>query len=119
MSLRTAELAQLRADIEAQMTESCAIYHRTIAPDGQGGSTITIPATPSATVACRRVPVSSREQIQAGGTPLVNIERLQVPYNAPIVETDVLVIGSDSFEVTGILDREPHTSVIVQITRIK
>jgi len=48
----------------------------------------------------------------------VNVDRLQVPHNAPIVETDLLVIGSDRFEVIGIIDREPHISQIITVTRI-
>ena len=118
MSLRTAELTRLRSDVAAFMNETCEIYHRTLTADGQGGTAVTVPETASATTVCRRIPISSKEQRQGGGTPLVNVDRLQVPHNAPIVETDLLVIGSDRFEVIGIIDREPHISQIITVTRI-
>ena len=120
MSLRAEELTQLRADVIALLSETCEVYRLTTTPNGQGGETKTIPETATHTYACKRLLEDSKEQMQGGGTPLIYKIKLVVPWNADILHTDLLKVGTDNYEyeVTGIIDQEPHITKTIKCTRI-
>lgn len=99
--MNAATLARLRRVANANMNESATVSRPTRASDGMGGYTETW-AT-AATLACRRLStLSQAEQRIAERLAVVRPWIVQVPALSDVLETDRLVIGSDTLEVAHV-----------------
>lgn len=96
------ELAQMRADVTASLTDTATVQTRALANDGAGNAVETYSG--STTVACRL-------RYASGGKPSYPKQRsgdqsqpqqlwvVTLPYDASVNETDHLLINGETYEV--------------------
>lgn len=113
--LRPKDLDALRAEVESTMTDTCEVYSQRFTSDCAGGSATS--ETLKAATVCRPIALSAFEREQAGAKPEVMLVDYLVPWDTDVEVTDILKISGETFEVTGILDRDPHLSKRVKCTR--
>jgi SPP1 family predicted phage head-tail adaptor len=98
--LSPAELAQMRADLETLLPDTCVISNVTYASDGAGGWTPTW--TAGGTVACRLDPIRGSEQIAGGAIEAFNGYIMTLPYNAVIVPASRVTVNSTDYNVVSV-----------------
>jgi SPP1 family predicted phage head-tail adaptor len=100
--VNASDLADMRADQQLLMPDTCTITTKgTASSDGYGGTTWGVSTT--TTSACRVVPSSGREaQIAAKITALMTWT-VTLPYNAVVTERDTLTVNGKTFQVASVL----------------
>jgi SPP1 family predicted phage head-tail adaptor len=108
MSLSALELAQLRADHEDYMPDTCTIQTKTVAIGAAGGWTETW--TDTATVDCRLAPTMHGlgEIINAAQLASLTSWVLTVHHDQAISAEQRVVVGGDTYEVERVEDDHSH-----------
>lgn len=102
MTITTAELTQMRADVQDLMPDICNLLTATNTPDGYGGVTSAW-GTATASVKCRIDNASNTaygEQMVANGIQPFNRWILSVPYGTAMTEAMRVEIGTNTYNVT-------------------
>lgn len=105
MSLSTQELAQLRAEANDYLPDTCTIQTPTVSRDAQGGFT-TAYANTHTSVSCRLAPELVREDKTLAGDRVQALSRwvLTVAYNQALAENYRVVHDSETYEVEHLED---------------
>ena len=98
MTLTTAELTQMRSDIEGLLPDTCNILSTTRTSDNQGGWTTTA-GTASAGVACRLDNISGQETLSSGAVHAYTKWMLTLPHDTTISADSKVEIGADTYAV--------------------
>ena len=104
--LSAAELASLRATVEASLPDTAAIHRPNRVSDGQGEYKEGTPATIAvATVKCRVSPAgkSAEERIIADRLGQAMAWAITVPPETDVKRTDRVIVNGRTFEVAQIL----------------
>ena len=104
MSLSTLEIAQLRADADDYMPDTCIIQSPTITIDAIGGQSTSWAA--AATVSCRLAPqlAGMGEVINAAQITSPTSWVLTVAHDQAIDATQRVVVSSDAYQVERVED---------------
>ena len=98
--ITTAELAQMRSDIETLLPDTCVINTLTSVSDGMGGQTNSWEA--SGTVDCRLDRRSASEQLSGGAIRPYSEWVLTVPYGTSITVQNQVTHGGLTYNVTEV-----------------
>ena len=105
MSITSAELAQMRDDIELLLPDTCAILSVTRASDGQGGWTDTW-GTATASVKCRLDAINpkgrNQELVIGGAVKPFHTYVLSLPHGTSITTANRVEVSGQTFSVTGV-----------------
>src|SRR5690349_5592668 len=97
MILTAGEMADIRADMEAILPDTCTI---TRTPNVQNDSGGWADGTPVATdVACRLGPVAGRERVLGGRVVEESDAVLTLPYDADVEGADTITHGGTVYQV--------------------
>lgn len=107
-----ADLAQMRAESDLALTDTCTIRRYTSVSDSEGGATDTW-VDNATSVPCRVSPVGQAERII--GQRLAAESQWIVRFTATrdITVRDRIVWDGRTLEVTGVADRTDETSTVV------
>lgn len=105
--LSSADLAGMRATLDASLPDTAAIGRYTSLSDGAGGQTVTWPVAPSdAAVPCRIAPTSEtlRRTEMVTGLKVASEDSWIVTFASTVVltEKDRLTIGAFTYEVSAV-----------------
>lgn len=101
--LSSAELVQIRADINSLLTDECNILESTDTPNGQGGYRQTWGTVTGGTaVPCRLDAKSGAEIILGGGVQNLFSYTLTLGYDVTVTNANRVSVGSYTFAVTSI-----------------
>lgn len=100
-ALSAAELAQIRADINTLLPDTCNILTRTLTPDGQGGNSEAW-GTATASVACRLDPIRGREVVVGENMQPFHNYMLTLPHGTSIDEGGRVEVSTDTFTVVSV-----------------
>jgi len=114
--LSAKQARRLRTEVDGLLTESYAAYSRAFASDGAGGRTITESTREAGN--CRVIMLSAYERAQAGAKPEEVLVKILLPYTSAVEGTDRIAVGSESYEVTGIIGSAQGATRIVTATRL-
>jgi head-tail adaptor len=106
--LSEAQLARMRAQLNARLPGTAVIQQAIRTPDGAGGWSETWTAVTGGTVACRLDPIgvgTVRETSIALRETLVVRYRLTVPYDAPLAADFRVVINGKTYEIVQLDDQ--------------
>jgi len=105
MSLSANELAQLRADAEAYLPDTCTIQTATESRTAIGGFTETF-ANTYTSVACRLAPIRTDQGERLEGHQIAALGRwiLTLHHDQVIAEGDRVIHDSETYEVAHIED---------------
>ena len=105
MSLSTLELAQLRADAEDYLPDTCTIQTATNTRTSEGGFTTTW-ANTYTSVACRLAPMtqSGVETVEGGAVTAISRWVLTLHHDQTVSEAMRVVCNGDTFEVEHLED---------------
>ena len=105
MSLSTAELAQLRADAEDHLPDTCTIQSRSSGRTTDGGVTFAY-TNRGAAIECRLAGLTTQQGEALEGGKLTSLTRwvLTLHHDQTIVETDRVIHDGGTFEVTHLED---------------
>lgn len=105
MSLSTAELAQLRADAEAYLPDTCTIQQKVTARTTDGGFTFAY-TTRTANAECRLAGLTSSQGEMLEGDKATALTRwvLTLHYDQAVIETDRIVHDGATFEISHLED---------------
>jgi len=110
IGLTAKELAQMRADIEDLMPDTCDILSVAYTSDGEGGMAETW-GTATAGVHCRIDYRSGRETMTGGAIQPYNKAVLSLPYNTPISTTNRVKSGDYTWAVKSLNDGQSWQAV--------
>jgi len=109
------DLAQLRADQEAALPDTCTRTRYTYAADGYGGSTASAAA---ATYACRVRPMPGgmvpREATEAAKMTGAALYVVTLPYTADVAPDDEIAHGGRALQVIGVY-RDPSWDTATRV----
>src|SRR5574340_43786 len=105
--LSTADLASMRATLDASLPDTAAIGRYASSPDGAGGETVTWPVAPAdAAVPCRIAPTSEtlRRTEMVAALKLVSEDSWIVTFGSTVTltEKDRVTIGAFTYEVAAV-----------------
>lgn len=104
--LSAAEIDEMRATIAQTFSLTAEVRRPVTAPDGMGGQTTTWQTV--ATVPCALAPLErvATEQVR-GGQPIPAVTwQLLVPVQTDLRASDLVVVGTETFEVAAVLAPE-------------
>lgn len=105
--LSAGEVAGLRSAFAQWRTETCEIRRATAVNDGRGSELLTY--SPLATVSCKRTPetVTGRasEATVGGRASGETYWSISLPAGTDVANGDRLLVGSRTYEVTGVIDK--------------
>ena len=101
MSLTTAELTQMRADIETLLPDTGDIHSITKVSDGQGGDTETW-AELTGDVACRVDAMKGEEVLANGSIREFHGYMLTVPHDTTITTAHRFIQGGKTFNILSV-----------------
>jgi len=108
--LATADLAFMRGQQADALPDTCAISRKTLASDGAGGYTETW-ATVGSGVACRLAVARTGERVMADHIVHEGGFVVTLPYGTAVTPKDRILVGSRTFEVTGLASGSWETAV--------
>lgn len=121
MSITSAELAQMRTDIELLLPDTCAILSVTQASDSQGGLTDTW-GTVTASVACRLDAINPKgrnnELVIGGAVKPFHTYVLSLPYGTSITTQNRVGLSGQTFAVTGVDTGKSWSAVVRCIVEV-
>lgn len=103
--ISTAQLAKMRSQVLELLPGTCVIQSPTNSTGSMGGVTQTYAAVAGGTVACRVDPLgntSAEIALYAQRETTKIIQRLTVPYDAPLAPNYRVVTGGNTYEVVSI-----------------
>jgi len=94
------------------------VWRKSIVSDGAGGQTDTYAVV--ATYSCSMTPsmISPREVEQTAAIQVISLWQLHLPYDADVVPTDRLVVGTRTFEVVRSSARTVDVDLVVHCVEI-
>lgn len=98
------ELAEMRAEAEKLLSDTCNILSKAYASDGAGGQTISW-GTAAQNVSCRLVPKSSKASDMEGGR--INYHTMwlvHLPYDQDVAPDQRIVINGSNYDVQSVED---------------
>ena len=110
IALTARELAQMRADIEDLMPDTCDILSVAYTSDGEGGMTEAW-GTATANVACRIDYRSGSEKVTGGAIQPYSKAVLSVPYNTTISLTNRVKSGAYTWAILSINEGQSWQAV--------
>lgn len=113
--LTSKQMAGLRRSVEAVLTQTGTLTHRTLASDGYGGQT---PTETTSSVACRWIPFSAQEKAAAGATPEMVVGHILFASAVTVSVKDSVVIDSVTYEITGIESSTESALITTLATRV-
>ncbi len=99
--LTTAELAQMRTDIESLMPDTCSILSLTLTSDGQGGQTEAW-GTATAGAACRLDFLGGKEALASGAIQPYTRAILSIAQSATITTANRVLHGGITYNVQSV-----------------
>ena len=99
-TLTATELADLRAEIEDTLPDTCVISEVSYVSDGAGGLTPTWAA--AGTVSCRVDPSSGIETVSGGAIQSFHRYTLTMPYNVTISTADRVAVGGVDYNIISV-----------------
>lgn len=96
--LTTAEIAQMRVDIEKLLPDTCNVLSLTTTDDGQGHYSEAW-GTATANAACRLDVKSGREQLASGAYQTYSKTMLSIPQSVTITTANQVEHGSLTYDV--------------------
>ena len=105
-ALTTAELAQIRADINSLLPDTCSILGITRTSDGAGGWT-EAQGTVTANVPCRLdFPNPGKEQMSGGALIPFKQGILSMAYDVTVTTAHQILMNSVTYNVTAVNDNQ-------------
>jgi len=118
MSLSALELAQMQADADDYMPDTCVIYDPTVTIDAMGGQSMSW--TAAATVPCRLAPLSGLGEV-INGAQITSVTSwvLTIAHDRAIDATERVATGGDTYQVESVEDQHSNrTARRVYMTRL-
>lgn len=104
MSLSSAELAQMRTDLNLSLPGTAVIHTYAWTSDGQGGGTATFSAT--GTVSCRVSPLPSGEMVRGERVATETSRIITIPAFGTVTEKDRIVSNGVTYTVEEVRSRD-------------